>query len=120
MASELNQWDKALSEGKLMEMAFTILMKKHLGVNVYTFAVHVTGMSKKEAELVFQHADIATACASKYIREEGAKKSLCKVGDSVPIYGITPRGKELIEERIRFTGKPIVPRPDAPQPDRLI
>jgi hypothetical protein len=34
MASELNQWDKALSEGKLMEVAFAVLMKKHLGINV--------------------------------------------------------------------------------------
>lgn len=90
------------------------------GVNVYTFIVHTTGMSKEEASLVFDYADVTTGCASKHIREEGAKRALCKVGDSIPIYGITPRGKELIEERIRFMGRPIVPKPDAPQPDRLL
>ncbi len=96
------------------------LEKEHPGVSIYTFVVHVTGMPAEEAALVFEHADVATGCASKYIREEGAKKSLCRVGDSIPIFGITPRGKELIEERIKFMGKPIVPKPGAPQPDRLL
>jgi hypothetical protein len=77
-------------------------------------------MPKDEAALVFEQADVATGCASKYIREEGANKAICKVGDSIPIFGITPRGKELIEERIKFMGKPIVPKPGAPQPDRLL
>jgi putative methanogenesis marker protein 8 len=96
------------------------LEKRHPGVNIYTFVVHVTGISKEEAGLVFQHADVSTGCASKYIRAEGAKKAICKVGDSIPIFGISPRGKELIEERIKFMGKPIVPNPGAPQPDRLL
>jgi putative methanogenesis marker protein 8 len=94
--------------------------KEHPGVNVYTLVVHVTGMSEKEASLVFQYADISTGCASKNVRKEGAAKAICKVGDSVPIFGITPRGKELIEERIKFMGKPIVPKPDAKLPDPLI
>jgi putative methanogenesis marker protein 8 len=94
--------------------------KEHPGVNVYTLVVHVTGMSEKEAGLVFQYADIATGCASKYIWKEGASKAICKVGDSVPIFGITPRGKELIEERIKFMGKPVVPKPDAKIPEPLI
>ncbi len=103
-----------------MAKAMKQLEKEHPGVIIYTFVVHVTGMPEKEAALVFKHADVATGCASKYIREEGAKKAICKVGDSIPIYGITPRGKELIEERIKFMGKPIVPKPNAPQPDRLL
>jgi putative methanogenesis marker protein 8 len=96
------------------------LEKQHPGVNIYTFVVHVTGMPEKEAALVFEHADVATGCASKYIREAGAEKAICKVGDSIPIFGITPRGRELIEERIKFMGKPIIPKPDAKQPDRLL
>jgi putative methanogenesis marker protein 8 len=96
------------------------LENQHPGVNVYTFVVHVTGMPESEAALVFENADVVTGCASRYIRVEGAKKALCKVGDSVPIFGATPRGRELIEERIRFMGKPIVPKPDAKQPDPLI
>jgi putative methanogenesis marker protein 8 len=96
------------------------LEKRHPGVNIYTFVVHVTGMPEEEAALAFEHSDIATGCASKYIREVGAKKAICKVGDSIPIFGITPRGKELVDERIKFMGKPIAPKPAAPQPDRLI
>jgi putative methanogenesis marker protein 8 len=96
------------------------LEAEHPGVNIYTFIVHTTGISKEEAAMVFQYADVATSCASKHIREEGAEKAVCKVGDSIPIYGVTPRGKELIEERIKFMGKPIVPKPGAPQPDRLL
>jgi len=94
--------------------------KQHPGVNVYTFVVHVTGLPKDEAHAIFNYADVATGCASKYIREVGAEKALCKVGDSVPIFGITPRGQALIEERIKFMGKPVVSKPDAKQPDRLI
>ncbi len=96
------------------------LEKEHPGVNVYTLVVHVTGMSKDEAALVFRNADIATACASKYIREQGEINAIFKVGDSVPIYAITPRGKLLVEERIKFMGKPLVPKPDAKQPDPLL
>jgi putative methanogenesis marker protein 8 len=96
------------------------LEMEHPGTNIYTFVVHVTGMPEKEAALVFEHADVATGCASKYIREAGEKKAICKVGDSIPIYGITQRGKQLIAERIRFMGRPIVPKPGAPQPDRLL
>jgi putative methanogenesis marker protein 8 len=96
------------------------LEKQYPGTSIYTFIVHTTGMSKEEADLVFRHADVCTACASKHIREAGEKKAICKVGDSIPIYGITPRGKQLIAERIRFMGRPIVPKPGAPQPDRLL
>ena len=45
--------------------------KEHPGVNVYTFVVHTTGIPEKEAELVFEFADISTGYASKYIRARG-------------------------------------------------
>lgn len=63
---------------------------------------------------------MVTGCASKYVREQGMESGAFKVGDSVPVYGVTPRGQHLIEERIRFTGKKIEPKPGARQPDRLI
>ncbi len=96
------------------------LEKQHPGVTIYTFVVHTTGMSEKEAELVYRYADIATGCASKHIRECGVKNNVYKVGDSVPMFGVSLRGKHLIEERIRFTGKEIKPNPGAPQPDILL
>ena len=42
------------------------LEKQHPGVNIYTFVVHVTGMSKEEASLTFENADVITGCASKH------------------------------------------------------
>lgn len=94
--------------------------QQHPGVNIYTFVVHTTGMSEKEAELVYKYADIATGCASKFIREYGVKCNAYKVGDSVPMFGISERGTGLIEERIKFTGKEIKANPNAPQPDKLL
>lgn len=90
------------------------------GVNVYTFVVHATGISESEADLVFKYADVSTGCASKYIRERGTREGIYKVGDSIPIFGLTMRGRRLIEERITFIGKPIVPNPNAKQPGRLL
>lgn len=95
-------------------------LEKKAGVNIYTFAVHTTGLSQKDAEDIYKHADVATGCASKCIRELGTSKGVFKVGDSIPMFGITPRGQHLIEERIKFMGKPIVSKPDARQPDKLL
>jgi putative methanogenesis marker protein 8 len=95
-------------------------LEKEHGVNIYVFIVHTTGMSESEAMEVFKYADVITGCASKYVREQGIASGAFKVGDSVPVFGITERGKRLIEERIKYTGKSIAPRPGAKQPDRLI
>ncbi len=103
-----------------MAKALKDMEKKHPGVSIYTFVVHATGTTPQEAELVYQYADVSTGCASKFIREHGLKNHVFKVGDSIPIFGITPRGIRLIEERIKFIGKEIKPNPQAPQPDRLL
>lgn len=95
-------------------------IERETGANVYTFIVHATGMPKDEAEAVFKYADVSTGCASRYIREHGLANHVYKVGDSIPIFGITPRGVQLIEERLKFIGKPIVSNPLAKQPDKLI
>ena len=94
--------------------------KEHPGVNVYTFVVHATGIAEKEADLVFEYADISTGCASKYIRARGTRDGIFKVGDSIPIFALTPRGRLLVEERLKFIGKPIIAKPDAKQPDKLL
>jgi putative methanogenesis marker protein 8 len=95
-------------------------MEKQHGVTIYTFIVHTTGLSKQDAKDAFQYADVLTGCASKYIREQGMESGAFRVGDSVPVYGATARGQKLIEERIKAMGKPIVAKPDAKQPDKLL
>ncbi|HTY91534.1 MAG TPA: methanogenesis marker 8 protein [Methanocella sp.] len=103
---------KAAKELKMLE-------KEH-GVNVYVFVVHTTGMSEEEAREVFKYADVVTGCASKYVRQQGMESGAFKVGDSVPVFGVTDRGQRLIEEHIKYTGKKIEHKPGAKQPDRLI
>ena len=93
---------------------------KHPGVNVYTFVVHTTGISREEADLVFKYADVLTGCASKHVRQIAADRKTFKIGDSIPIFGVSPRGIDLIQERIKFMGKEIKPNPQAPQPDKLL
>lgn len=95
-------------------------MEKEYGVTIYTFVVHTTGMSEEDARKVFMYADVVTGCASKYVRGQGIESGAFKVGDSVPVFGVTDRGRHLIEERIKFTGKSMEPKPGAKQPDRLI
>ena len=96
------------------------LEKEHPGVNVYIFVVHTSGMSRKDAEDVYRYADIATGCASKHIREVGKEKAAYYVGESVPIFGISERGRRFIEERIKAIGKKAERKPGAKQPDRLL
>lgn len=96
------------------------LEKKHVGVNIFVFVVHTSGMSRKDAEDVFNYADIATGCASKNIRGVGKDKESYYVGESVPIFGITHSGRHFIEERINAIGKKAERKAGAKQPDRLI
>jgi putative methanogenesis marker protein 8 len=95
-------------------------MEKESGATIYTFLVHSTGIPEEEAALAYEYADVITGCASRHVREIGAAKNAFKVGDSIPMYGASPRGARLIEERIRFMGKEIRPSPGAPQPDKLL
>ncbi len=96
------------------------LEKAHKGVNIYVFVVHTSGMTRQDAEAVYDNADIATGCASKNIREVGKEKESYYIGESVPVFGITERGRRFIEERIKAIGKKAERKPGAKQPDRLI
>jgi len=95
-------------------------VESEAGTNVYIFVVHATGLSSEEADMAYMYADVTTGCASKFLRERGSAEGFFKVGNSVPIFGVTPRGIDLIKERVKFIGKPIVSNPAARQPDRLL
>lgn len=90
---------------------------KNKDVNIYIFAAHVTEMSKKDAETLFDNADVVTACASRYIREVGDERNIFKAGSSVPIYGVTENGKKFLKMRIDKIGglkdkkNPKLPKP---------
>lgn len=74
------------------------------GLQIYVFAVHVTGLGLMEAQEMFEHADIITSCASKNIRKIGEDTALLKVGLSIPIYAATPQGKKFLLKRIDEIG----------------
>lgn len=80
------------------------IKKEHPNINIYSFAVHTTGLNKKDAEILFKNSDVITSCASKYIREIGDKNSLMIVGESIPIYANTEKGKEFLNRRLEKIG----------------
>jgi len=90
------------------------------------FGVHVTGLTREEAESMVSAADLMTACASRTVREAAGAKALVQAGVSVPIFALTNRGKEIIIEKIRKTGEQVLIKPthlpslDANQPDPLV
>ncbi|MDI3482937.1 MAG: hypothetical protein PWQ88_808 [Candidatus Methanomethylophilaceae archaeon] len=80
-------------------------LRKQFGDKVLIFAVHTTGVSEQCAEQLFDYCDVVTACASKYVREKGSERALLQVGDHVPIFAASERGKELIERKLQELGR---------------
>ena len=65
------------------------------------FGVHLTGITRSDAERLFQVADLVTACASRYIRELANERAILQAGTAIPIFALTPAGKELLLERAK-------------------
>ncbi|MDR0912670.1 MAG: DUF2099 family protein [Methanobrevibacter sp.] len=92
------------------------LEKENPNLNIYIFAVHTTGMDRDEAKEIYKYCDVITSCASKAIRDEG-KKALISVGNSIPIFAASEKGKEFIELRLKKIGKEnklAIPNPPKP------
>ena len=77
-----------------------------LGLDLIVIAVHVTGVSKEEAEGLLENSDLIISCASKYIRE--LAKPLVQVAAAIPLFAITKKGKELVIERAKDIESPIL------------
>jgi putative methanogenesis marker protein 8 len=90
------------------------------------FGVHVTGLTKDEAEILVSACDLVTSCASKTIRDAVSSRALVQAGVAIPIFAMTPAGKELIIEKIRKSNEPVLVKPtklpslSGQQPDPLI
>jgi putative methanogenesis marker protein 8 len=93
---------------------------------VIIFGVHVTGLSRDEAETLTSASDLVTACASGAIREVAGKKALVQAGVSIPIFAMTERGKELIIQKISMGKEQVLvkttrlPSLGDQQPDPLV
>jgi putative methanogenesis marker protein 8 len=90
------------------------------------FGVHVTGLTNEEAEILVNACDLVTSCASKTIRDAVSSRALLQAGVAIPIFAMTPAGKELIIEKIRQSNEPVLVKPtklpslSGQQPDPLI
>ena len=67
---------------------------------VIIFAVHVTGLSREEAETLVSSSDLVTACASGTIREVAGKQAMVQAGVSIPVFAMSRKGKDLIIEKL--------------------
>jgi putative methanogenesis marker protein 8 len=70
-------------------------------------AVHTTGYSDTDADMVCTYADIVTACASKTVRERCGPSALLQAGSTVPVYALTTQGKYLILLRMAAIENPL-------------
>lgn len=81
-------------------------IEAEFGLELTLIAVHVTGVSKEEAQGLLENSDIVISCASKYIRE--LAKPLVQVAAAIPLFALTKRGKELVIERAKDIESPIL------------
>ena len=73
-------------------------------VNIYIFVAHTTNVSKKEAEMLFDYADVISGCSSINIRETAEERKPYYAGKKVPLYVVTENGKRLLNERLEYIG----------------
>ena len=76
-------------------------------VNVYIFVAHTTNASNEEVEIAFDYADVITACASSKVRDFAEKEKVYYSGSKVPIFAITEKGREFLDNRLEKIGKPL-------------
>ena len=75
-------------------------------VNVFILVAHTTKTKKEDVKMLFDNADIITACASKNIIEYAQIAKPHYYGNSVPIYAVSDNGKHLLDTRLDCIGKP--------------
>lgn len=73
-------------------------------VNIFIFVAHTTNVSKKEAEMLFDYADVISACSSNNIRETAEERKPYYSGSKVPLYAVTENGRKLLDERLKYIG----------------
>lgn len=93
-------------------------------VNVYIFVAHTTGVEPQEVKMLFNNADIVTACASKAISEYADKYEPYYYGVKVPIFCASEDGRKLLDVRLEKIEKPLstndYPRDKSDAPHKLI
>ncbi|MDW7733464.1 MAG: DUF2099 family protein, partial [Methanolobus sp.] len=81
-------------------------LENELDLELTLIGAHVTGIGADFTAELLKHVDIVTSCASKCIRE--LVRPLVQVGNAVPLFAITQRGKELLLERAKDVEAPLL------------
>jgi putative methanogenesis marker protein 8 len=81
-------------------------LETELGLDLIIIAVHVTGLSKEEAQEILENSDVVISCASRHIRE--LAEPLIQVAAAIPLFALTQKGKELVIERAKDIQSPIL------------
>jgi len=76
-------------------------------VNVYIFVAHTTGVKCDEVKMLFENADIVTACASKAISDYTDEHKPYYYGVKVPIFCASEEGRRLLDIRLEKINKPL-------------
>jgi len=76
--------------------------------DIFIVSVHVTGLSRDEAQRLVAVSDLVTACASKHIREIAGRTALVQAGTAIPVFAMTPKGKQLIVEKLAQSPEPFL------------
>lgn len=76
-------------------------------VNVYIFVAHTTGAKCDEVKMLFENADIVTACASKAISDYADEHKPYYYGVKVPIFCASEDGRRLLDIRLEKINKPL-------------
>jgi putative methanogenesis marker protein 8 len=71
-------------------------------------AVHTTGISESDAEVLADSCDIVWACASKAVRNVVGKRAKLQIGISIPVFALTVKGKQLILNKALYLNDNLV------------
>jgi len=99
--------------------------KRAMGAGATILAVHTTGISISEAQVLAECCDLVWSCASRAVREVVGGRALMQIGIAIPVFALTPMGKRLILNRamhfdcpllLHRAGLPLTPEGKQPEP----
>lgn len=100
---------------------------KKAGSSPLILAVHTTGISKRDAEVLAKGCDVVWGCASVHVREVIGPKALLQIGTGIPVFALTEDGKRLvlnralhIKEQLLVTRSLLPSLDERKQPDPLM
>lgn len=73
--------------------------EKEAQISAAIFAVHTTGITTEDAQILINNADLVWSCASKVARELIGKRAVLQIGISIPVFALTDLGKRIILNR---------------------